>query len=194
MGKAIAKFLPIHNYSSVNEAIAAYADGTIGLHAPIRVRYGKEINGEMQYRIINATVGRLIYNEPIPQDLGFVDRNDPEHAFDLEVDFLVGKKQLGKIIDKCIRVHGFTVSTEMLDKIKALGYKYSTKGAISVSIADMVVPAVKYELVKQAESKVVEIENYYRQGFITNEERYRLVVQLWEKTTKIGRARVGKEC
>ena len=182
-GRTIAKFLPIHSYSSVDEAIAAYADGSVGLHAPIRVRYGKEIDGVMQYRIINATVGRLIYNEPIPQDLGFVDRSDPAHAFDLEVDFLVDKKQLGKIIDKCIRKHGFTVSTEMLDKIKALGYKYSTKGAISVSIADMDVPAIKYELVKQAEGKVVEIEQFYRQGFITNDERYRLVVQQWEKTT-----------
>nr|MBQ8243885.1 DNA-directed RNA polymerase subunit beta' [Oscillospiraceae bacterium] len=182
--KAEAKFRPVHSYSSPEEAIAAYADGAIGLHAPILVRYGKEVGGEMQYRLINATVGRLIYNEPIPQDLGFVDRSVPGHEFDLEIDFLVGKKQLGKIIDKCIRVHGFTVSTEMLDKIKALGYKYSTKGAISVSIADMVVPAIKYELVKQAEGKVVEIENFYRQGFITNEERYRLVVQQWEKTTK----------
>ncbi len=182
-GKAQATFLPIHSYSSVEEAIAAYADGDIGLHAPIRVRYGREVDGEMQYRIITATVGRLIYNEPIPQDLGFVNRNDPEHAFDLEVDFLVGKKQLGKIIDKCIRKHGFTVATEMLDRVKSLGYKYSTKGAISVSIADMVVPAIKYELVQQAEEKVVEIENFYRQGFITNEERYRLVVQQWEKTT-----------
>ena len=184
VGKAIAKFRPIHNYSSVNEAIAAYADGAIGLHAPIRVRYGKEIDRETQYRIIDATVGRLIYNEPIPQDLGFVDRSVPGHEFDLEVSFLVGKKQLGKIIDKCIRKHGFTIATEMLDRIKALGYKYSTKGAISVSIADMVVPAIKYELVKQAEGKVVEIENFYRQGYITNDERYRLVVQQWEKTTK----------
>ncbi len=181
--KLPAKFRSVHNYSSVEEAIAAYADGAIGLHAPICVRYGREIDGQMHYRIINATVGRLIYNEPIPQDLGFVNRNDPEHAFDLEVDFLVGKKQLGKIIDKCIRRHGFTVATEMLDRIKALGYKYSTKGAISVSIADMVVAEIKYQLVKEAESKVVEIEQFYRQGFITNDERYRLVVQQWEKTT-----------
>ena len=182
-GKAQAKFRPVHNYSSVEEAIAAYADGAIGLHAPIRVRFGKEIDGQMQYRIIDATVGRLIYNEPIPQDLGFVNRNDPAHAFDLEVDFLVGKKQLGKIIDKCIRKHGFTTSTEMLDKIKALGYKYATKGAISISIADMVVPEIKYQMIREAEGKVVDIENFYRQGYITNEERYRLVVQQWEKTT-----------
>ena len=182
-GKKEAKFRPIHNYSSVEEAIAAYADGNIGLHAPIRVRFCKEIDGEVQYRIIDATVGRLIYNEPIPQDLGFADRSVPGHEFDLEISFLVGKKQLGKIIDKCIRKHGFTVATEMLDKIKALGYKYATKGAISISIADMVVPEIKYTMVKNAESKVVEIENYYRNGFITNEERYRLVVQQWEKTT-----------
>ena len=182
-GKQGASFRPVLNYSSTDEAIAAYADGAVGLHAPIRVRYTKEIDGVKQSRIINATVGRLIYNEPIPQDLGFVDRTDPNHAFDLEVDFLVGKKQLGKIIDKCIRRHGFTVATEMLDRIKSLGYKYSTKGAISVSIADMVVPEIKYQLVKEAEQKVVEIENFYRQGFITNDERYRLVVQQWEKTT-----------
>ena len=182
--KAEAKFRPVHSYSSPEEAIAAYADGAIGLHAPILVRYGKKIDGKMEYRLINATVGRLIYNEPIPQDLGFVDRSKPGHEFDLEVDFLVGKKQLGKIIDKCIRRHGFTVSTEMLDKIKALGYKYSTKGAISVSIADMVVPAVKKDMIKAAEAKIVEIENFYRNGFITNEERYRLVVQQWERTTK----------
>ncbi len=182
-GKRQATYRPYHAYSSVEEAIAAYADGAIGLHAPILVRYGKEIDGKLCYRIITATVGRLIYNEPIPQDLGFVDRNDPNRAFDLEVDFLVGKKQLGKIIDKCIRRHGFTIATEMLDRVKALGYKYSTKGAISVSIADMKVPAVKYEPVAKAEDKVVEIENFYRQGFITNDERYRLVVQQWEKTT-----------
>ena len=182
-GKKEATFRPIHNYSSVEEAIAAYADGNIGLHAPIRVRFCKEIDGKLEYRIIDATVGRLIYNEPIPQDLGFVDRSIPGHEFDLEISFLVGKKQLGKIIDKCIRKHGFTVATEMLDKIKALGYKYATKGAISISIADMVVPEIKYTMVKNAESKVVEIENYYRNGYITNEERYRLVVQQWEKTT-----------
>ena len=182
-GKATASFRPLLSYSSVDEAIAAYADGDVGLHAPIRVRYGKQIDGVMQYRTINATVGRLIYNEPIPQDLGFVDRSEPGREFDLEVDFLVDKKQLGKIIDKCIRRHGFTVATEMLDRIKALGYKYSTKGAISVSIADMVVPEIKYELVREAEKKVVEIEQFYRKGFITNEERYRLVVQQWEKTT-----------
>ena len=183
-GTVPAKFIPVHSYSSEDEAIAAYAAGDVGLHAPIRVRMTKEINGVPESRIIDATVGRLIYNEPIPQDLGFVDRTDPKHAFDLEVSFLVGKKQLGKIIDKCIRRHGFTIATEMLDKIKALGYKFSTKGAISVSIADMVVPEKKYTLVREAEGKVLEIEKFYRRGLITEGERYRLVVEQWEKTTK----------
>ncbi len=183
-GKKEATFKPKHAYSSVDEAIAAYASGVVGLHAPIRVRYGKEINGKMEYSIITATVGRLIFNEPIPQDLGFVDRSVPGKEFDLEVDFLVGKKQLGKIIDKCIRAHGFTISTEVLDRLKALGYKYSTKGAISVSIADMKIPEAKYTLIQEAEQQVVEIEKYYKRGYITNDERYRLVVQQWEKTTK----------
>ena len=182
-GKQQATFRPKHAFSSMDEAIASYADGNIGLHAPILVRMGREVDGEISYRIITATVGRLIYNEPIPQDLGFVNRNDPEHAFDLEVDFLVGKKQLGKIIDKCIRRHGFTIATEMLDRIKALGYKYATKGAISISIADMVVPEIKHQLIHASEAKVLEIEQFYRQGLITDEERYRLVVQQWEKTT-----------
>ncbi len=151
--KRAPSYLPLHAYSSVDEAITAYADGCIGLHAPIRVRYGKEIDGVMQYRIITATVGRLIFNEPIPQDLGFVDRSDPAHLFDLEVSFLVGKKKLGVIIDKCIRRHGFTIATEMLDRVKALGYKYSTKGAISVSIADMTIPQNKYALIKRPRSR-----------------------------------------
>ena len=170
-------------FSSADEALLAYDNGVVGIHSPIKVKVEKTIDGVRQSRIIDATVGRLIYNEPIPQDLGFVDRTVPGHEFDLEVSFLVGKKQLGKIIDKCIRRHGFTIATEMLDRIKALGYKYSTKGAISVSIADMVVPSVKYEMVHSAEKKVVEIEHFYRQGYITNDERYRLVVQQWEKTT-----------
>ncbi len=182
-GKKEATFRPKYAFSSMDEAIASYADGNIGLHAPILVRLGREVDGVVEYRLVKATVGRLIYNEPIPQDLGFVDRTDPEKAFNLEVDFLVGKKQLGKIIDKCIRRHGFTIATEMLDRIKSLGYQYATKGAISISIADMVVPEIKYQLIRASEDKVLEIEQFYRQGFITNEERYRLVVQQWEKTT-----------
>ena len=183
-GKQEATFRPKHAYSSVDEAIAAYTSGDVGLHAPILVRYCKEVEGQMRYRRINATVGRLIFNEPIPQDLGFVDRSNPELAFNLEVDFLVGKKQLGKIIDRCIQKHGFTISTEMLDRVKALGYKYSTKGAISVSIADMKIPEAKYQFIHDAEKEVVKIEQFYKRGYITNDERYRLVVEQWERTTK----------
>ena len=182
--KRAPSYLPLHAYSSVDEAITAYADGCIGLHAPIRVRYGKEIDGVMQYRIITATVGRLIFNEPIPQDLGFVDRSDPAHLFDLEVSFLVGKKKLGVIIDKCIRRHGFTIATEMLDRVKALGYKYSTKGAITVSIADMAIPEKKYALIEETEKQTVKIDRQYKRGFLTNDERYRLVVHQWEQTIK----------
>ena len=170
-------------YRDANEAIMAYNEGVVGLHAPIRLRVTKTVDGAEKSAIITTTVGRIIYNEPIPQDLGYVDRTDPEHAFDHEISFQVGKKQLGDIIDRCIKKYGFTISAEVLDSIKALGYKYSTKGAISVSIADMVVPSVKYEMVSSAEKKVVEIEQFYRQGYITNDERYRLVVQQWEKTT-----------
>ncbi len=180
--KRAPAYFPKHSYCSVDEAITAYANGAIGLHAPIRVRYGKEIDGKMQYKLINATVGRLIFNEPIPQDLGFVDRSKPENTFELEVSFLVGKKNLGVIIDKCIRKHGFTIATEMLDRVKALGYKYSTKGAITVSIADMVIPEKKYSLIDEAEREVVKIDRQYKRGFITNDERYRLVVQQWEQT------------
>ncbi len=180
--KKAPQYKPKHAYSSVDEAITAYSNGVIGLHAPIRVRYGKEINGVMQYKIIDATVGRLIFNEPIPQDLGFVDRNDPDKFFDLEVSFLVDKSKLGVIIDKCIRKHGFTTSTEMLDRVKALGYKYSTKGAITVSIADMAIPEKKYTLVAAAEAEAVKIEGKYKRGMITNEERYRLIVDKWKDT------------
>ncbi len=183
-GKRIASFLPKHTYSSEDEAIAAYASGDVGLHAPIRVRRTGTVEGKTVTRIINATVGRLIFNQPIPQDLSFVDRTVAGHELDLEVDFLVGKKQLGKIIDKCIACHGFTISTEMLDRVKALGYKFSTKGAISVSIADMKIPEAKYQLIAAAEKTVVEIDQYYKRGYITGEERYRLVVEQWEKTTK----------
>ena len=128
-------------------------------------------------------MGRLIYNDAIPQDLGFVDRSDPETMFDPEINFVVGKKQLGKIIDKCITKHGFTVSAGVLDAIKDLGYHYSTVGSLTVAIADMTVPAKKYELIGQTEKEIIKIDRQYRRGLITNDERYRLSVQAWEKTT-----------
>jgi len=156
----------------------------VGLHAPIKVRMEKVIDGELRHELVDATVGRLIFNEKVPQDLGFVDRSKPENAFKLEITDKVGKKLLGKIIDRCIRKHGFTIATEMLDDIKALGYKYSTRGAITVSVMDMSIPEKKYELVAQAEKEVVKIDRQYKRGFITNDERYRLTVRQWEDTIK----------
>ncbi len=170
-------------FSSQDEAMLAYDAKVVGLHSPIKVRMTREINGELCSRIIDATVGRLIFNNAIPQDLGYVDRSDPEKCLDLEVGFTVGKKQLSAIIDKCIRKHGFTISTEMLDNVKALGYKHSTLAALTVSIADMTIPEAKYTLVAEAEQEVVKIDRQYKRGFITNDERYRLTVSQWEETT-----------
>ena len=183
-GKKLISYKPTLIYRDSSEAIMAYNEGVVGLHAPIRLRVTKTVDGVETKKIIITTVGRIIFNEPIPQDLGYVDRSDPEHAFDHEISFQVGKKQLGDIIDRCIQKYGFTISAEVLDSIKAMGYKYSTKGAITISVADMTVPSAKYELIHATEDEVVKIERQYKRGFITDDERYRLVVSEWEKTTK----------
>ena len=180
----IASFEGTRAFSGPSEAIMAYEDGAIGMHSPIRVRVTKTIDGVQRFKLVQTTVGRIIFNEPMPQDLGFVDRTDPEHMFDYEINFQTGKKQLGSIINKCIAKHGFTISAEVLDNIKSLGYKYSTLGAITISIADMTVPAEKKTLIKATEQKVIAIEKQYKRGLITDEERYRLVVAEWEQTTK----------
>ena len=173
-----------HAFADKDEAMLAYDAGVVTLHTPIQVRMSREIDGEMRHQLVKTTVGRLIYNEAIPQDLGFVDRNDPETMFDPEINFVVGKKQLGKIIDKCITKHGFTVAAGVLDAIKDLGYHYSTLGSLTVAIADMTVPAKKYELIRETEQEIIKIDRQYRRGLITNDERYRLSVAAWEKTTK----------
>ena len=183
-GKKEPEYLPVHAYSNANEAIMAYNEGSIGLHAPIRLRMTRTVDGQKLSKLINTSVGRIIFNEPIPQDLGYVDRTDPEHMFDHEICFQVGKKQLGNIIDRCIKKYGFTISAEVLDNIKALGFKYSTRGAITISISDMTVPEAKQTLIKATEKKVLDIERQYKRGFITDDERYRLVVSEWEQTTK----------
>ena len=167
-----------------DEALMAYSEGIVGIHAPIKVRMTREVNGKTVSKIVDATPGRLIFNERIPQDLGFVDRSDPEKLLDLEIMFTCGKKELGKIIDKCIRVHGFNVTAEVLDAIKSMGYKYSTKGALTVAVADMLVPEGKDTLIKESEKKVAQIDKRYKRGFITDQERYRLTVAEWEETTK----------
>ena len=171
-------------FRNVDEALMAYNEGIVGIHAPIKVRLSKEVNGKTESAIVDATPGRLIFNERIPQDLGFVDRSDPSKKFDLEIMFTCGKKELGKIIDKCIRVHGFHITAEVLDSIKAMGYKYSTKGALTVAVADMLVPDGKDEMIRESEKKVAKIDRKYKRGFITDQERYRLTVAEWEETTK----------
>jgi len=166
-----------------DEVMLAYDDHLIGIHSPIKVRRSAQLNGETVTKLVDTTVGRIIFNNNIPQDLGFINREDPAHVCDYEINFTCGKKQLGQIVDRTIRSHGFTVASEVLDNIKATGYKYSTRGAITISISDMSVPAKKYELIRDTEQRVVEIEEEYKMGFITDQERYRAVVKEWEKTT-----------
>ncbi len=170
-------------FSSKDEAMMAYLNGDISIHAKVGVRFEKEIDGKIVRKIIYTTIGKIIFNDSIPQDLGFVDREDPEKALDLEVDFTVTKKTVGKIISKCIKVHGIPKTAEVLDNIKALGYKYSTKGAITVSIADVIVPDEKKDILAASEAKVDEITKQYKRGLISNEERYNSVIKVWDKAT-----------
>ena len=167
-----------------DEVMLAYNDRVVGIHAPIKVRRSFEYKGVRYQKLVEITPGRIIFNQNIPQDLGFVDREDAEHVCDYEINMTCGKKELGKIVDRTIRSHGFTVASEVLDNIKSTGYKYSTRGAITISIYDMSVPAKKYELIEETEHRIVAIENEYKMGFMTNDERYRAVVSEWEKTTE----------
>ncbi len=189
-------------FRNKNEAIMAYENKAIGLHAPIRVRMEGFKNGEKITRMVDATVGFLIFNESIPQDLGFVDRTKEGHELDLEICFTrlvdanapltgdadikqnkVGKKVLGKIIDRCIKGHGTSASAIYLDNIKATGYKYSTRGAITVAVCDAIIPPQKADYVGEAEQMLEKISAKYRRGLITNDERYRLVIEAWNKAT-----------
>ena len=171
-------------FRDMNEAVMAYEDGSVGLHAPVKVRIAKEIGGERRSKLIDTTVGRLIFNTPIPQDLGFVDRSNPENIFALEVDFLVDKKKLSKIIDKCIKKHGTARTAEVLDMVKAQGFKYSTRGAITVAVSDAVIPPEKKQYIAEAEERVDQIKMRYDRGLITEEVRYERVIKVWDETTK----------
>ena len=170
-----------HYFSSVNQAILAYENGDISLHQKIRVKRkvfngaGEEIEGT-----IDTTLGRCIFNEILPQDLGFVKRETDEDYLKFEVDFHVGKKGLKQILEKVINNHGATKTAEVLDDIKAMGYKYSTRAAMTVSISDMTVPEAKKQILKEAESTVDEITKHYRRGFLTDEERYKEVIETWQ--------------
>ena len=170
-------------FRDFDEAIMAYDSHIVGLHAKIKVRRTMEIDGQKVSRLVDTTVGRMIFNRPIPQDLGFVDRSDPENRFKFEIEFLVGKKQLGKIIDKCIKVHGVPKTSEVLDAVKAQGYKYSTKSAITVAVCDATIPPQKKEIISEAEKKIDLVTDQFKNGLLSDGERYNAVLKTWEKAT-----------
>ncbi len=170
-------------FKSVNEAILAYENGAVTLHSRIKVRVQKTMpDGTVKGGTIESTVGRFIFNEIIPQDLGFVDRTIPGNELLLEVDFHVGKKQCKQILEKVINVHGASQTAETLDDIKAIGYKYSTRAAMTVSIADMTIPESKKQLIEDAQATVDRIAKNFRRGLITEEERYKEVIETWKTT------------
>jgi len=169
-------------FSSPEEVLMAYQDGLLGLHAPIKVRMKKTVDGKVVSKIIDATAGRVFFNEAIPQDLGIVDRTDPDKLFDLEVSFLVDNKSLGQIVERCIRVHGTTTTAEVLDKIKTLGFKFSTKGAITIGVNDMIIPEVKKRYLEETESRIEKIMKQYKRGLISDDERYNSIISAWTET------------
>ena len=173
-----------NTYTTVDEAMMAYDEGDIGLHVDIRIRMSKEVNGETVTKLVTTTLGKIIFNNPVPQDLGFIDRTNPDNIFTPEIDILVNKKVLGKIIDKCIKVHGTATAADVLDKIKAQGYKYSTRSGITVAVIDATIPPKKKELLAIAEKKVAEISKHYDRGLITNDERSEGVIKAWDECSK----------
>ncbi len=168
-------------FRNMEEAMMAYDAGYITLQAKIKVRRTVEFNGERITGLVDTTMGRMIFNRPIPQDLGYQDRSTPEGALQFEVDFLVGKKQLGQIIEHCIKIHGTEQTAEVLDEIKAQGYKYSTISGITVAVSDATIPPEKAKLLKAAEAEIDEIATEYNEGFLSESERYNAVLKTWEK-------------
>ena len=182
--KRPATYRPLHFYGNEAEALMAYNEHVIGPHCPIGVRLTRTIDGVERSKVVEVTPGRIIFNQNIPQDLGFVDRSDPEKLLDYEITFTSGKKQLGQIVDRTIKKHGFTVAAEVLDAIKATGYRYSTKAAITVSIADMTIPPQKYEMVAKSEQQVLDIEYQYKMGFMAD----KLAGELMDASNNTGSA------
>ena len=170
-------------FRDVNEALMAYHEHDVSLHANIKVKITKDIGDKKVSKIINATVGRLIFNENIPQNLGYVDRTNSDKQFDLEISFLVGKKQLSDIIERCIKIHGTTTTSEVLDRIKALGYKYSTRAALTVAVCDASIPPEKKEILAKADEEVEQITNEYEYGYISSQEKTKKIISLWTNTT-----------
>ena len=166
-----------------DEALMAYYEHDVSLHAAIKVRVTKDIGERKVSKIIDCTVGRLIFNENIPQNLGYVDRTNSDKQFDLEISFLVGKKQLSDIIERCIRIHGTTTTSEVLDKIKALGFKFSTKAAITVAVCDAEIPPQKKEILAEADKKIEQITTEYEYGYISQQEKSKQFIQIWNQAT-----------
>ena len=183
-------------FADEDEAIMAYHNKSVGLHSLIKVRKTGVFEGVSHSKLIETTVGRILFNNNIPQNIGFVDRTNPDTFLDYEVDFRVGKKELGKIIDKCIRVCGITETANVLDLIKATGYKYSTQGAITVAVSDIEVPEEKKAILADAEERVEKVMKQYRRGFLTDNERYKAVIDIWAeasgKVTNAMMANLGK--
>ncbi|NLC67708.1 MAG: DNA-directed RNA polymerase subunit beta' [Clostridiaceae bacterium] len=169
-------------FSSPEEVYMAYNEGYISLHSIIKVRIVKTIGNRKYSKLITTTAGKLIFNEMIPQDLGYVDRSNPENICDLEINFLVDRKALQDIIDKCIKVHGTTKTAVVLDKIKTLGFRYSTRGAITIGITDMIIPEIKRRYVAETEENIEKIMNQYKRGLISEQERYNAVIATWTET------------
>ncbi len=179
-GEEVTKY---NIYRDTDEAMMAYQEGSLGLHSECLIRFTKEIDGVEKSKLVKTTIGRVIFNRPVPQDLGFVDRTNPDNAFDLEVSFVVKKKQLGQIAEKCISVHGVSIASKVLDELKAQGYKYSTISGTTVAVCDALIPEKKKEYLEEAEKKVDEITYNYNYGLITNDERSAAVIKAWEDCT-----------
>ena len=176
-------------FKDPEEAIMAYENHAVGMHAKILVRRTLKLDGELKSKRIETTVGRILYNDGIPQDLGYKDRTNPEEMFQYEIDFPVNQKKLGAIIDRCIRIHGLSISAELLDNIKDKGFKYCTQSGLTYSMGDVKVPEDKPQILAEADAKVAEIRKKYRRGLITEEERFKEVVAIWnEATVKVGKS------
>ena len=171
-------------FRDASEAIMAYQDGVITIHAAIKVRVQKDVGDNVVSRIVPTTAGRIIFNEHIPQDLGYVDRTDPDHMLDYEIGFKVTKKELGQIIDRCLKIHGTATTAQVLDKIKAMGYKYSTRSGITVAVCDAEIPPQKADILAEADAAVAKINKQFGRGFISDGERKESFINIWNDATK----------
>ncbi len=171
-------------FRNVDEAMMAYEEGDLGLHAPIKIRMTKEVDGVTYSKLLETTLGKVLFNAPVPQDLGFVDRTNPDNMFTLEINELVNKKVLGRIIERCIRVHGTSKSATVLDNIKAQGYKYSTRSGITVAVCDATIPEKKAQFLADTEALIDTIEDDFQMGLLSEQDRSRAKIKAWEVCTK----------